>query len=920
MKVLFTHIAFFILLSLLTLFTASAQKQTLTGYVVLSETGTQKTEPLPYAGITIMQLPDSSFIKGTTTNEKGEFQITYNRQAKKKYLLKASFTGCEPLFKEIESTRQTYRLDTLKLAFGISLKEVVVTAPIQPEEQKGDTTVYNAAAYKLPEGAYLEELVKRIPGLNYDPKTQEMKYNGYSINEITINGEEFFKGNNTVALKNLPASFVSKLQVYDKETEEEKATGIKSENKNYVLDLKTKKKLNGSITGAAEAGYGNYNKRDINGQLFYFEEGGNNFSIIGSSTNRYYTTPNKDNISNSIGTNIVKKYGKKLQISGNINYGFNRNGSESSSYNEQYLISGTQYRTSANDSKSRNRNLSGRVNVRWNPDEKTWIHFSSNVNWSKSGGESSSHSATFSENPEVDVKDPFANIENIDESTRINDNLQQSLSNNNNINYSINGSITRRLNEKGNNLSLSFNHSLRKSRGHSYTLSTATYYQLQDIYGNDSILYRNQYRYTPGTNRNNGISLAYTQVLNKRARLQFSYNFSVSSEEQERNTYDLSPFTDENYVIGNLPDAYESGYTDSLSNTTKSRTLGHRFTIRFNYNSETWGSNIALNVRPQTRSLEQKNGIYRVDTTANSIEWSPSANLRYKTKNIHVTINYSGRTRQPSLSDLMSPTDYSSPLNIRRSNPNLKPSYSHNVNASFRNSKNGISASFGWGQVFNSVTRATIYNPQTGGRETFPTNINGNWNTNGYFNFDKRIKLFRVYANAGGSFNRGVSLINENHTDELERSITRSTSLNSNVGASYLPSWGNIDLYGRWNFQQSKNSLHNNITYTRYYSVGTFASFELPFHLQFNTDAVYDIRSGTGIEGNDDNQVLWNIRISWKFLKKQQAELSATWQDILSQRKSFYRSASATSFNESYTEQIRGYFLIAFKYRFNRTN
>ncbi len=919
MKTLIIHIAFVIFSCLLPLFTASAQKQTLTGNVVLSETGKKNPEPLPYAGIVVMQLPDSSFVKGVTTNDKGFFQLTYDRNTKKKYLLKASFTGCEPLYRIIESDKKTYSLDTLKMSYGISLNEVVITAPIQPEEQKGDTTVYNAAAYKLPEGAYLEELVKRIPGLNYDTKTQEMKYNGYTINEITINGEEFFKGNNTVALKNLPASFVSKLQVYDKETEEEKATGIKSENKNYVLDLQTKKKLNGSIMAAAEAGYGNYNKHDLNGQLFYFEEGGNNFSIIGSSTNRYFTTPNKDNISNSIGTNIVKKFGKDLQVSGNINYGFNRNGSGSSSYNEQYLISGTQYRTSDNDSKSRNRNLSGRVNVRWNPDEKTMIHFSSNVNWSKSGGEGNNHSATFNENPNVDVKDPFANIENIDESTRINDNLQQSQSNNKNINYSINGSVTRRLNEKGNNLSFSFNHSLRKSRGHSYTLSTATYYQLQDIYGNDSVLYRNQYRYTPGTNRSNGFSLAYTQVLNKQTRLQFSYNFSVSNEKQERNTYDLSPFTDENYVIGNLPDAYESGYTDSLSNTTKSRTLGHRFTIRFNYNSETWGSNLALNIRPQTRSLEQKNGIYRADTTANSIEWSPSANLRYKTKDIHVSINYSGRTRQPSLGDLMSPTDYSSPLNIRRSNPSLKPSYGHNINAAFRNFKNGISASAGWGQEFNSVTRATIYNPQTGGRETYPTNINGNWNTYGNFNFDKRFKQFRVYTNAGGSFNRRVSLINENRTEELEQSTTRSTQLNSNIGTSYLPSWGNIDLFGRWNFQQSKNSLHDNTTYTRYYSVGTFISFQLPCHLQFNTDATYDIRSGTGIEGNDDNQVLWNMRISWKFLKGQRAEISATWSDILSQRKSFSRSASATSFNESYTEQIRSYFLVAFKYRFNRT-
>ena len=166
------------------------------------------------------------------------------------------------------------------------LDEVTVTAPALPIEQRGDTVIFNPGAFKVPEGAYLEALVRRIPGLNYDPKTHSLSYNGCPIQEITVNGKEFFKGNKRIALENVPASFVSRLKVYDKETEEEKDTGIKDAEKNYVLDLQTKKKLNGTLAASVEAGYGNRRKRDIDGQMFRFEDGGDNLSVTGRSGNR----------------------------------------------------------------------------------------------------------------------------------------------------------------------------------------------------------------------------------------------------------------------------------------------------------------------------------------------------------------------------------------------------------------------------------------------------------------------------------------------------------------------------------------------------------------------------------------------------------------------------------------------------------
>ena len=322
---------------------------------------------------------------------------------------------------------------------------------------------------------------------------------------------------------------------------------------------------------------------------------------------------------------------------------------------------------------------------------------------------------------------------------------------------------------------------------------------------------------------------------------------------------------------------------------------------------------------PQRRSIEQATGEHRADTVARSIEWRSQLSLSYQQEGSYFVLSYNGNTSQPGLEDMVSPTDYSSPLYIRRSNPHLRPSYRHSVYAVFSNFQEGISTSLSWNQTFNSVTRATLYNKETGGRETMPVNINGNWNLMGNGSYDKRVKQFHFMLRASGGYNRNVSLINEDASQNVNRrSVTGATSLSSNIRLAYLPAWGNIDLTGEWSFYQSKNSLQGRNTYTRNYTCGVESSVNLPLHFIVSTDAGYTFRSGTGMNGADNNELLWNLKVSWKFLKEKRGELSVYWADILSQRKSFMRYASATAFSERYEEQLRGYVLFSFAYRFER--
>ena len=896
-----------------------AQHQVVTGRLVLSDKQGAE-EALPYANVAVLGLPDSALVKGMSSDKNGQFSLAFLRKPETEYALKASFTGCMPLAVALDSEADTIRLGTLRMRDdALRLSEVVVTAPLKAVEQKGDTTVYNVAAYPTPEGSYLEALVRRIPGLSYDPKTHEMKFNGYPIQEITVNGKDFFKGNKDVVLDNLPVKFISQLKVYDKPTEQEEKTGMKSNEKNYVLDLKTKREFNGSLLTYAEAGYGTYKRRDLNGRMMRFKESGDNFMVNARSTNRNFTSADEDNILNSVNLSASKKVKEGLDVSGNVNYSYNRNGSQSGTYNEQYLSNGNQYALAESDQWGKNRNVNGHLNVNWEINKRTSLIFSASGRYSHSRSQSESRTATFNARPEADTKNPFAHIGDVDKATWINDNRQQSLSQDNNMDYDLRLEVVQKIGEKDDFLSFDLNHGYRKGTQHGYTLSSIDYYQLQNAAGGDSLYYQNQYRRTPQSSMNDEAHIAYTHAFNKKNRLQLSYGLEREYEKLDGATYDLSPFEADQPALGVLPEGYGEGEIDSLRTRSHSRTLRHNVSLNYNYTSETWGIVASVGMSPQRRSIEQATGEHRADTVARSIEWRSQLSLSYQQEGSYFVLSYNGNTSQPGLEDMVSPTDYSSPLYIRRSNPHLRPSYRHSVYAVFSNFQEGISTSLSWNQTFNSVTRATLYNKETGGRETMPVNINGNWNLMGNGSYDKRIKQFHFMLRASGGYNRNVSLINEDASQNVNRrSVTGATSLSSNIRLAYLPAWGNIDLTGEWSFYQSKNSLQGRNTYTRNYTCGVESSVNLPLHFIVSTDAGYTFRSGTGMSGTDNNELLWNLKVSWKFLKEKRGELSVYWADILSQRKSFMRYASATAFSERYEEQLRGYVLFSFAYRFER--
>jgi hypothetical protein len=787
----------------------------------------------------------------------------------------------------------------------------------------GDTTVINADAYRIPEGSNLEELVKKIPGLEYDRQNKTLVYNGLPIAEINVNGEAFFAGNHALALENLPADLVSRIKVYDKRSEMEKFMGIKTGEENYVLDLQTKKEFNGTLMTSVAAGKGNNKKKEAELISNFFKTGGENLSVIAKSGNRNMTSANKDNRQDNVAVNFLKKFGKKIHLNGNVMYSNAINGNEGTSYYEQYLKTGNRYRYATSDRHNTNRMASTMLSMKWNIDKMTLLNLSGSFSAMKGTNGSDSRQATYNENPELDITAPFNGEENgqTENDIRVNGIRMNSRSTSANRQYFLNADLTRRLNEKGSSLGLTMQYSEGRGKNEAFSVSSTTYYQLQDEWGNDSVLYRNQYYDSPNRNRKFSLGLILTQPLHKSLRAQLSYKFRRENQNNDRNTYDLSRFFDgtDDEPLYTLPEGYEAAYTDSLSNRSRSHTTAHEVALHLNYTDRTWEINAGLSVVPERQSLDQKTGRMQADTLRTSVNYYPAVTVLWHKKKTRVQLSYEGDTKQPGLTELLTLTDNSDPLNITRGNPSLRPSYNQRVRLEARDTKIGLNGDMTWANTVNSVTRAVTYNTQTGGIESYPVNVNGNWNARATVRYQKRIKRrFSVTARTGASFSQNVSLINEGQQEMPERSTTHNTTLNANLRFGYQPQWGGFDLTGDWRFRHSTNLLRETGDYTRDYRLGVNAYADLPGGIQLRSDVDYSFRNGTNITPGEDDQVVWNASLSWRFLKQKKAELSFYWADILSQKKNFTRSVSSSGLSERHTQQIGSWFMLSFKYRFNK--
>ena len=936
-----------LLLIVFALFATSAWAQKT--YVISGKVIDRATrQPIEFATAQLLR-SNKTMASGMSTDKAGGF--TLKTTAAGKYTVKVSYVSYKTATREVTLSEKndTVRLGTLELEPSAqALGEAVVSATQARVEQKEDTTVYNASAYRTPVGSTLEALVEQLPGVEVSDDGT-ITWNGKTVSEFLINGKDFFKGDTKIAMKNLPVELVSKLKAYDKKSDYTEQTGIDDGEETTVLDITTKKKLDASWVNNVDLGYGT--KDRYTGRLFStrFTER-SRVSLYGSANN----TSDRGfggwrggwggglTATKSAGADFYwendkeKRDAGRLELGGNVRYSYSGTDSQSKSNSENFLTAGqgSSFANSFNRSGSGTTNVNGAFRVEWHPDTLTMLMFRPSFSHSNSHSDGSSQSATFNADPyEVDGIDSPLDSMLLDDDAlpsalrdiAVNRNVRTTLGESKSNSFDASLMLVRRLNSEGRNVSMRASAGYSKSTSHSFSNSMIDYFQPTAEQPNEWL---NQFNDNPSKNWNASVRAGYSEPIAKDWHLQFNYQFSYRYSDSERALYEFSDYDVWSHPLGYIPSTVDSLMMvrdDQNSQYATYKYFTHRASVGIRYNTKMIRFNAGLDFVPQKTVLAY-NRPSQIDTTVTRhvFNVSPQVRLRYRFSDTgQLDIRYRGSASEPSMTDLLDIVDDSDPLNITRGNPGLKPSWENSLRVFFNNyiteKQQGMMAGLFFTQESNSISNAVSYNEETGVRTVRPENINGNWNARGNFMFNTgfgpdKTWTFSTFTNLG--YTNAVGYVTNDNINQ--KSTTRSLNVGENLNLAYRTSWFDVGLRGNVNYQHARNSLQTNANQDTWnFSYGLNGNVNLPWNMSISTDIRMNSRRGYSDNSMNTNELIWNAQIAQSFLKDNTATISLQFYDILQKQSNISRTINAQLRQDTWTNAINSYCMLHFIYRLN---
>lgn len=896
--------------------------------------------PAIAASVQLLSLPDSTQVTGMATTSEGYYRL----QARPgKYVLRFSYIGytTQDIPVQVSSTPVRMKEVTLQTD-AVLLKEAVVTAQAPQVQVVEDTIQFNSSAYRTPQGAVLQDLVEKLPGAEVD-ESGNVKINGKDISKVMVNGEEFFGGDVSTALKNLPVEMIDKLKTYDKKSDLARITGIDDGEEETVLDLTVKKEMNTGWFGNVDGAIGTKDRYSARGMINYFR-GSTQVSLIGSMNNvndqgfsgggggPRWNRNNGLTTKKWVGMNFFTK-NDKIELGGSARYNYTGNDVNSIGSTEDFLTSGNSFSNSNSQARNNSKDFHADFRMEWKPDTMTNIIFRPNVSFSKTDNLSNSESGTFNSDPYslVDEPNDYLNLEKIMmddplEDIRVNAINSGTLTDGKDL--SVNGTlqVNRKLNSTGRNLTFRGRFSYGDNVNKQYTESETHYFQLLNyLQTGDSILIRNQYIHTPTKDFNYRAQLTYSEPIAKNTFLQFSYQFQYMYSESDRRTYDLYNNGLYNWGIGDpLPDNYESSEVDSLGRYAEYRYYNHDASVALRFIREKWQLSAGMSFQPQHTVLSYKRGDYMVDTARNVFNFAPNIDFRYRFSKVsQLRFFYRGRSSQPSMENLLPITDNSNPQNIRVGNPGLKPSFSHNLRLFYNTydakKQRGIFSHASFQATQNSISNSRVYNEATGGWTTTPKNINGNWNLFGMFGFNTALKdkRFNISTFTNVMYQNNVGYLTDTQTRVEQKNTTTNLNLNERLRASFRNDWLEVGLNGTVGYTIERDRLtpsNNQKPYT--FSYGGFTNITAPWNMSLSTNLSNQSRRGYRDNSMNRNELIWNAQISQTFLKGD-ATLSLEFYDILHQQSNITRSLTSSGRSVYEYNGVNSYCMLRFIYRLN---
>ncbi len=919
-------------------------QRTVTGKVVEQDTQDAVIQA------TASLLSGEKVVANGVTNTDGRFSV--KAPSNGSYTLKITYVGFKTYTKKIKiEDDKNLAAGTISLSpDAIMLKGATVTAHASKVTLKADTFVYNANAFRTPEGSVVEELVKRLPGAEVSDDGT-IKINGKEVKKILVDGKEFMTGDTKTAIKNLPTNIIDRIKAYDQQSDLARVSGIQDGEEQTVLDFGIKAGMNKGVMVNADVAVGTEHR--YSGRIFggvmkddfkaFLMTNANNTNDQGfpggGGGGRWGGGRQGLNASKMTGLNINYEKKDKLKIDGSVRWN-HTDGDVLSKTNSQSFFSGTtsSYSNSLNQNYSRSNSWNGQMRLEWQPDSMTNIMFRPRFTYSSNDGEGISQSATFGSDPYERSDNPLADVYKLASQYGIVKNFSDQTSLSYSDSKSLSGMLqfNRRLSSTGRNITLQLNGNWGDGTSKSMSNNFSELFGIMNYLGTgDSTYQTNRYSLTPQNNWSYSARITYSEPIFRQVYLQFSYTFQHSYTKSDRKTYsltgvDYSAITPhyrqwDPYFV-QLTNPLETYEDRNLSRLSEYKNDNHTAEVMLRIVRKAINFNVGFQVLPQKSHFVQDYQGVHADTTRTVTNFTPTLDFRWKKSQTgQLRFTYRGRSQQPSMSDLLDIVDDSNPLRITRGNPGLKPSFTQNFNLFyndyFQAHQRAVMTFVNFSTTSNSVANKTTYVQETGGTITRPENVDGNWNGNLGFMFNTAIDsaaFFNVNTFTNLNYNHRVGFVSVDNISDSQKSVTNSLGVSERLAASYRNDWLEVELNGSLNYTRSRNKLQENSNLdTWQFSYGGMIGVTAPWGTSLTTNMNMQSRRGYSDASMNTNELIWNAQVAQSFLRGKTLTVSLQLYDILRQQSTVSRTLTAMMSSDTDYNSITSYGMLHVIYRLN---
>jgi hypothetical protein len=894
-----------------------AQAQNNAGVIKGTLKDSSNKQVLALATVTVFLAKDTSIITYRLSDPSGNFRIPgLPLDVSCRVLI--SYSGYRVVRKEFLLNKENNQLD-LGTIFLVndpkSLDEVIVLAERPPVSVRKDTIEFNASAFKTLPSALVEDLLKKLPGIDVDQEGN-ITVKGKTVNKLLVDGKEFFGGDPKIATKNLPANIVDKVQVMNDKEELERNPDIPESEIGQVINIKLKRAIKQGWFGKAYAGAGTDNRHEVGAIVNIFRDT-TQVSVLGYSNNinkpgfgisdvqkiggfqrsgyssmmvmsdggfalngvSFGGTGQGLQRSTGGGINFNNQFGKKVTLNlqyfyGQINSEFNTISHQQRFFKDTILST---FSTSNSESVSINHRIGG--TVIWKIDSFTTLNIRPGITLS--------NNRNFRQG-ETGTEENYRG--------RINSSTSTNRGNGKTENFSHNIFLTRTFRKRGRMFTVSSDFSSMDNDNDNYNDGLFVFYEagLPD----DSLV--NQLRRTGGNNTRSSTNFSFSEPLSKKLTLRLSH---ISEFLKEDNTTDF--FSKD--VISGKYDQFNQTFSNGIQR-------------------EGWKNTSSVSVNFRHKKLSLNPGINFLAASFNNYYTkNPKVAQRFDYLYPSLSINlgsfslgYRAYIQEPRANDLQPVIDISNRFYQQFGNPDLKPSFTHNININAYkfNPKTGNSYSVyvNGGFVDNAAARETTID-RNGVQSSRPINVDGIYNFSGSLNYNYQYKLnksFRLSVRPSlyGSFNKNFISVNRNFSEQDNLSVYSSVLL----GLNYMDKIELNQVY-RHNYRQTtyeKVGAYKDL-YVLSHTLESEVVIRMPKHVVWENLINYNYNPQVG-PGIRKSSVRWNAGVSYLFLKEEKGQLKLSVYDLLKQNINVYRNTGENYISDVQNTTLTRYFMLSFIY------